>query len=261
VAQKRDVGDGDRQERGDQQLVPGASEQAEACPTRGEQSYRDGDLRHVIAGSPAKQVTLPDLARQPRAVASPDPLGQTVRWQCREAHAGPSLELSSDAVRASWRRTGSPPGLFIAEGGSASPRRQTDNPIDGSPGCPDCQRGAESQFRRDAQPAADHCSSCEHPLAAHDQVAHRYCEATLRMVLTVAASAEATRLAPDSRTVRWLVDLIERATVNLKGSARTRTRHARSPRRHSPGGDRAADPVARGGPHVVAEQRADQVLR
>ncbi len=41
-----------------------------------------------------------------------------------------------------------------------------------------------SPFRSDAQPAADHCSSCEHPLAAHDQVAHRCCEATLRMVLT-----------------------------------------------------------------------------
>lgn len=40
------------------------------------------------------------------------------------------------------------------------------------------------QVRAGADRSADHCSSCEHPPAAHDQVARRYCEATLRMVLT-----------------------------------------------------------------------------
>jgi hypothetical protein len=38
VAEERDLRERDRQERGDQQLVPGTSKQREARPTRGEQS-------------------------------------------------------------------------------------------------------------------------------------------------------------------------------------------------------------------------------
>src|SRR5882757_3075073 len=64
VAEKRDLGERDGQEGGDQQLVPGAPEQAETHPTGGEQAYGDRDLRGVVARSALQQARLLDLPGQ-----------------------------------------------------------------------------------------------------------------------------------------------------------------------------------------------------
>ncbi|HEY3087083.1 MAG TPA: RGCVC family protein [Jatrophihabitantaceae bacterium] len=43
------------------------------------------------------------------------------------------------------------------------------------------------QLRHTTEPATDEnpmCDSCPHPVALHDQVGRRYCEATQRMALT-----------------------------------------------------------------------------
>jgi hypothetical protein len=49
VTQERNLGERDRQESGDQQLIPGPAEQAEDDPARREQPDGDRDLRRVVA--------------------------------------------------------------------------------------------------------------------------------------------------------------------------------------------------------------------